>query len=152
MPTEQKEIDVFKKYSKNNKFIIVVIALLLASVIVTALFFFIKTLLTYTVTFELNGGYVYGVTDTTLELGFLDRVYTPKAKKVGYYLEEWCKDSELTDTFVEGSRIWSSMTLYAHWEEGFAVRLNFAEGEENKDLPISNLKGLYEDYVKHITY
>lgn len=148
MGVEPKEVDVFRKYSKNNKLLIVLIAILIASVIVTAIYFFAKSLFKYTVTFELNGGYVYGVEDPTIELGFLQKIYTPKAKKEGFYLESWYKDEGLTDTFKEGSRIWRDTTLYAKWEEGFAIRLNYAEGEENADLPIKDLKGLYEDYVK----
>lgn len=148
MPEEVKEVDVFKKYSKNNKTLIVLVALLIAVVIVTALYFFAKSLFKYTVTFELNGGYVYGVEDPTIKLGFLEKITTPKTKKEGFYLEEWCTDEELNDSFKEGTRIWRSMTLYAHWEPGFAVRLNYADGEENTDLPIKDLKGMYEDYLK----
>lgn len=148
MPEQPKEVDVFRKYSKNNKLIIVVVALLIASIVVTATYFFVKSLLTYVVTFELNGGYVYGVEDPTIELGFLEKIQTPRAKKEGFYLEEWCTDEELTESFEEGSRVWNDMTLYAHWEPGFAVRLHFAEDEENSDLPVKDLKGLYEDYVK----
>lgn len=148
MPVEPKEVDVFKKYSKNNKLLIVLLAILIASVVVTAVYFFAKSLFKYTVTFELNGGYVYGVEDPTIELGFLEKIYTPHVKKEGYYLEEWCKDEGLTKSFKEGSPIWRDTTLYAHWEEGFAVRLHFADGEENSDLPVAALKGLYEEYVK----
>lgn len=148
MAIEPKEVDVFKKYSKNNKLLIILIAILIASVIVTAIYFFAKSLFKYTVTFELNGGYVYGVEDPTIELGFLQKIHTPKAKKEGFYLEKWCKDENLTETFKEGTRIWSDTNLYAKWEVGYAVRLNFAEGEESEDLLIKDLKGLYEDYVK----
>lgn len=148
MPEEVKEVDVFRKYSKNNKLIITIVAILIASVIVSAIYFFAKWLITYTVTFELNGGYVYGVEDPTIELKFLQKIHTPKAKKEGYYLEGWYKNDKLTNKFEEGSRAWSDMTLYARWEDGFAVRLHFAEGEENADLSTEALKGLYEDYVK----
>lgn len=143
-----KEVDVFKKYTKNNKFIVIVIAILIASIIFTGLYFFIKSLLTYTVTYELNGGYMYGSQSTTEEYGFLDRVYTPFAKKRGFYLEGWCKDEELEKPFVEGSRIWSDMTLYANWQKGVAIRLNFAPGEENEDLSLDMLRVKYEQYVK----
>lgn len=143
-----KEVDVFKKYTKHNKSIVIVVAIILASMVFTGLYFFIKSLLTYTVTYELNGGYLYGTESNIEEYGFLDKVFTPFAKKRGFYLEGWCKDEELEKPFVEGSRIWSSMTLYANWQQGVAIRLNFAPGEENEDLSLNMLRVKYEQYVK----
>lgn len=149
MNNEPKEAQVFHTYTKYNKLKIAGIALLIAIISITAMYFFVKSLFKYTVTYELNGGSVYKQELKETQYNFLSKVFEPeKVKKEGYYIDYWSKDSNLNSKFQFGTRIWNSFTLYVKWEEGFAVRLNFAEGEENQDLPINDLKGYYEQYVE----
>lgn len=146
---EPKEIDVFNRHDRFSKLKVLGISLLIAMVIITALYFFVKTLLTYTVDYNLNGGYVYGKTLEPQKLKFLQKVEEPKGvKKEGYYIEYWSKDENLSSKFTFGTPIWSSMTLHVKWADGVAVRLHFAIGEENSDLSLADLKGMYEQYIK----
>ncbi len=149
MNNQPKEVAVFKTYTRYNKLKIFGIALLILVVTVCAFYFFAKSLFKYTVTYNLNGGSVYKqelVSDTYL---FLSKVQEPKSvKKEGYYIEYWSKDENLGTKFNFGVRIWNSFKLHVKWAEGVAVRLHFAEGEENADMPLEDLKGYYEQYVK----
>ena len=146
---EPKQLDVFNRHDRFSKLKVVGIAILIAMVVITALYFFVKSLLTYTVDYNLNGGYVYNTTLEPQKLKFLQQVKEPKGvKKEGYYIEYWSKDKNLGSKFRFGSLIWNSMTLHVKWKEGVAIRLNFAEGEENSDLPLADLKGKYEQYLK----
>ena len=142
-----KEIDVFNRHDRFSKLKVIGISILIAIVSITALYFFVKSLLTYTVEYNLNGGYVYGSTLEPQKLKFLQKVEEPKnVKKRGYYIEYWSKDEDMGSKFRFGTPIWNSMTLHVKWAEGVAVRLHFAEGEENDDLPLEDLRGYYEQY------
>jgi len=146
---EPKEIDVFNRFDRFGKLKVIGIAILIAIVSFTALYFFTKSLFEYTVTYELNGGYVYNQTLEPTKVRFLQRISEPQnVKKEGYYLDYWSKDKNLSTKYVFGSAIWRSMTLYVKWEEGVAVRLHFADGEENSDMSTADLKGYYEQYLK----
>jgi len=146
---EPKEIDVFNRHERFQKLKTIGIAVLIAIVALAALYFFVKALLTYTVEYNLNGGYVYNTTLEPAKLKFLQRVEEPKGvKKEGYYIEYWSRDKNLGSKFRFGSPIWNSMTLNVKWADGVAIQLRFAQGEENSDLPLKDLKGLYEQYIK----
>lgn len=149
MNNQPKEVAVFKTYTKYNKLKIFGIAVLILAVSVCAFYFFAKSLFKYTVTYNLNGGSVYKqelVSDTYL---FLSKVQEPKSvKKEGYYIECWSKDENFSTKFNFGVRIWNSFKLHVKWAEGVAVRLHFAEGQENADMSLEDLKGYYEQWVK----
>lgn len=149
MADDIKEIDIFNKYSQNNKFKIVMIGVLIAVVIITLFYFFAKSLFKYTVKFEADGGTIMGEEIEPIELGFLHKIEEPQnVKKEGFYLDYWSKDKNLGTPFKFGTRIWNNTTLYAKWEVGYALVLNFGAGEENEDLSLKDLKMLYEDYLK----
>jgi len=146
MPQSAREVDVFKKYSKNNKFKVAIITTIIVVFVVTALYFFIKAVVPYTVTFVTNGG----TEVPPKQYGFLQSVDEPEinVKKSGYYIEKWSTKKDLSDRFEWGTKIWHSMSLYVDWQPGVAVVLNFGEGEENEDLSTKDLKLIYEQYVK----
>ena len=144
-PLAPREVDIFRKYSKNNKVITMIIAIAVAVAFVVGMYFFIKAVIPYTVKFETDGGTV--VPDAKYK--FLQPVEEPeRVKKEGYYIEKWSTKKDLSDRFEFGTKLWRSMTLYVDWEPGFAIVLNFASGEENKDLSTADLKLLYEQYIK----
>ena len=146
---EPKELDVFNRHERFQKLKTIGIASLIAVVAITALYFFIKAIITYTVDYNLNGGYVYKTELEPSKLKFLQKVEEPKGvKKEGYYIDYWSRNKNLNSKFNFGSRLWNSMTLHVKWAEGVAVQLRFAEGEENSDLSSEDLKGLYEQYLK----
>ena len=149
MKKEPKEVGVFNSYTKFNKLKIFGIALLIIIVAGSAFYFFAKSLFKYTITFNLNGGSVYNEELTTKSYRFLEKVYEPKnVKKEGYYIDYWSKDENLNSKYNFGARIWRSFSLYVKWEPGVAVRLHFAENEENSDMTTADLKGYFEQYVK----
>lgn len=146
---EDREVGVFNSYSGNNKLKIISIAVLIFVVSFGVIFMLVKSLFKYTVTYNFNGGEIYGKELTSDTYPFLAKVNEPQGvKKEGYYIEYWSKDENLGSKFKFGSRIWNSFTLHIKWSEGVAIRLHFAEGEENEDLPLVDLKGYYEQYVK----
>lgn len=146
---EPKELDVFNRHERFQKLKTIGIASLIAIVVISAMYFLIKAIITYTVEYNLNGGYVYNTELEPSTLRFLQKVEEPKGvKKEGYYLEYWSRDKDLKSKFNFGTPIWNNMTLHVKWAEGFAVQLRFAEGEENSDLSSEDLKGLYEQYLK----
>ena len=149
MNQQPKEIDVFNRHERFSKLKVVGIALLIAVIVITIFYFFVKTLFTYTVDFDLNGGYVYGKTVEPQKLKFLQKATEPEGvKKEGYYIEYWSNNKNLEKKYNFNTPVWNSMTLYVKWADGVAVRLHFAEGEENEDLPLADLKGYYEWYLK----
>lgn len=146
---EEKEVGVFNSYSGYNKLKIIGISILIFLVASTLLYMFVKSLFKYTVTYNFNGGQIYKQELKSDTYRFLQKVNEPKSvKKEGYYIEYWSKDENFKSRFKFGSRIWNSFTLNVKWADGVAVRLHFAEGEENSDMPLDDLKGYYEQYVK----
>lgn len=146
---EEKEVGVFNSYSSYNKLKIIGIGVLIFVVAFGLIFMFVKSLFKYTVTYNFNGGAIYGKELESDTYSFLAKVKEPKGvKKEGYYIEYWSKNENLGSKFRFGSRIWNSFMLHIKWAEGVAVRLHFAEGEENADLPLEDLKGYFEQYVK----
>lgn len=157
MNENPKEVAVFKTYSKFNKLKVFGIAILIFVVGALVLYFPIKTLFTYTITFNLNGGSIYGEELTTRNYRFLQRIEEPVGVKkfgvedgeeVGYYIDHWSKNSDLSGVYNFGGKMWNSFSLYIKWEKGVAVRLHFAENQENSDMSTEALKGYYEQYVK----
>ncbi len=131
-----------KKHTRRKVWTIVIICLILSAVI----FIFAKSLITYTLTFDTMGG----TKIESVEMSFLQKIERPKKnpRKRGYYLAGWTKDKEGKEPFMFGSQMWWSTTIYAKWEEGVAIELNFADGEENEDLSTAELKEEYEEWVK----
>ena len=105
-----REVDIFRKYSKNNKTITLIIAIAIAIAFVVGLYFFIKIVVPYTVTYSTNGGTVVPAD----KYKFLQKVSEPKTKvkKEGYYIEKWSTKKDLSNEFVFGTKLWRSMTLY----------------------------------------
>lgn len=158
MNNQPKEVAVFKTYTKYNKLKVFGIAVAIIVVAFILLYFPIKTLFTYTITYHLNGGSVYNQELTVKEYKFLQKIEEPKGVKkfgigengeeIGYYIDHWSKNEDLSDTYTFGGKMWSSFHLYVKWELGVAVRLHFADGEENSDMSTQDLKGYYEQYIK----
>lgn len=158
MNENPKEVAVFKTYTKNNKLKVFGISMLIIIVALLALYFPIKTLFKYTVTYHLNGGSIYKQELVSKTYKFLERVEEPAGIKkfgkdkdgneIGYYIDHWSKKEDLSDVFTFGGKMWRSFHLYIAWEEGVAVRLHFAENEENEDMTTDDLKGYYEQYIK----
>lgn len=158
MNNEPKEVGVFNSYSKHNKLKTFLVAVLIIAISFTTLYFLVKSLFVYTITYDLNGGSVYKQEFVEQKYRFLEKIEEPKnikkfgvdknGEEYGYYIEYYSKNKDLTDRYTFGKRIWNSFKLYIKWEEGKAVRLHFAEGEENKDMSTADLKGYYEQYVK----
>lgn len=117
-----------RKHTKRKVWIIVIIVTILAA----AMWLYAKSLLTYTLSFDSMGGTAV----PSAELGFLDEMARPNVtpKKTGYYLAGWTKDKDGKRPFEFGGGIWWDTTAYAKWEEGVAIKLHFANGEENSDL------------------
>lgn len=140
-------ISVFNKYTKHNAIKVTLLSILIALVVTTAVYFFAKSQMDYTLGYELNGGILISGEDHG-EYKFLERTQEPdiKIKKYGYYFIDWCADEDLTEEYEFGEQIWHSKKIYAKWEEGVALVLNFAEGEENSDLSLDQLKLLYENW------
>lgn len=158
MSNEPKEVAVFKTYTKYNKLKVLGIALGIIIVAFILLYLPIKTLFTYTVTYHLNGGSVYNQELVSRDYKFLEKIEEPvgvkkfgvgeNGEEIGYYIDHWSKKSDLSDVYQFGGKMWSSFDLYVKWELGVAVRLHFADGEENSDMSTQDLKGYYEQYVK----
>lgn len=165
MDNQPKEVAVFKTYTKYNKLKVLGIAIGIIVLAFVLLYFPIKTLFTYTVTYHLNGGAVYTEEgevkreDTIVsKYAFLQKVEEPTGIKkfgvgedgeeIGYYIDYWSTDKNLGSVYTFGTKIWSSFDLYIKWELGVAVRLHFANGEENSDMSTQQLKDYYEQYIK----
>lgn len=142
----QGEKNPFNKYDKKYTSLKVWLIAIASFVLLVVLFFIAKGLLSYTLDFDTMGGSrVESQTLTFLEIMEMpDEIPT----KSGYYLAGWTKDKAGTKPFPFGSKIWWSTTAYAKWEDGVAIVLEFADGEENEDLSIAQLKGLYEEWLK----
>lgn len=150
-PKTPKEIDVFNRFSKFNKLKVTLIALGIALVISVVTYCFAKSLMPYFITIETYGGLVYGEELEVATYHFWQRSVEPKGlKKEGYYIEGYYKDKAMTDRYEFGSSIWHSLKLYVNWQPGYAVKLNFAEGEEEwaDNITIDYIKTYYEQYVK----
>lgn len=157
MSDNPKEVAVFKTYTKYNKLKVFGISMLIIIVVALALYFPIKTLFKYTITYHLNGGSVYNQEFVTQEYKFLQKITEPQGIKkygvengeeVGYYIDHYSKKEDLSDIYTFGGKMWSSFHLYVCWERGVAVRLHFAQGEENSEMSTADLKGYFEQYVK----
>lgn len=158
MNENPKEVAVFKTYTKNNKLKVLGIAIAIIVACFILLYFPVKTLFTYTVTFHLNGGSIYNQELEKKEYKFLETVEEPQGIKkfgvgadgeeIGYYIDHWSKKEDLSDVYHFGGKIWNSYHLYIDWKLGVAVRLHFADGEENSDMSTLDLKGYYEQYIK----
>lgn len=149
-PKNPKEIDVFNRFSKLNKLKIILIGLAIAVVSFCIVFFFVKSILVYTISYEANGGLVYGEEITEDKYHFLQKSKEPVGlKKEGFYIEGYYKDSKFTQRFNFNKPVWGSVKLYVNWQPGFAVQLFFAEGEEDKsEMKTDYLKLYHEQYVK----
>ncbi len=154
---ETKEVDVFKKYSRFNKLKVIVISTIIFLVLSVSFYLFAKTLFPYYITYETDGGLEYDHELKPQEYSFRERTHAPEnVKKKGYYLVGWFTDKACTREYKFGQKIWSSFTLYAKWAPGYAVLLNFADGEakgevegyEDKYISTTQLKVYYEWYVK----
>lgn len=154
---QPKEIDVFNRFSNFNKLKIIGIGLAIALVICTTIFFLAKIFSSYTISFETYGGLVYGEPIKTDTYKFLEKTREPVGlKKEGYYIEGYYTDAKFTNKFEFGKRTWNSKKLYVNWQEGYAVQLFFAEGEDTNERPstdttgidVARLKLYHEQYVK----
>lgn len=128
--------------------VLLVIVLLCASF---GIYYFAKTLFTYTLTIDPNGGIYVGEPYEPIKYKFREIIREPEnvnIKKTGYYLAGWYADKDGKNDYVFGKEIWRSTTIYAKWEKGPGIVLNFAEGEENDYLSEENLKYWYEWYYK----
>lgn len=140
------ERNPFNKYSKQHTVLKVWAIVFLSAIIITAIFFFAKALLTYTITYETFDG--SDITDSKYKFLEIMEEPTEKTKLSGYYLDGWTKDRDGKTPFPFGDKIWWSATAYAKWEEGVALVLNFADGEENSDMTETELKENYEIWLK----
>ena len=140
----QGEKNAFNKYDRKHTRRKVWTIVIIVTILVVAMWLYAKTLLTYTLSFDAMGGTAV----PSAELGFMDPMVRPKAdpKKPGYYLAGWTKDKDGKKPFVFGSGIWWDTTAYAKWEEGVALKLYFAVGEENDDLSQEELTAKEEWY------
>lgn len=140
------ERNPFNKYSRQHTALKVWAIVFLSAIILVAIFFFAKALLTYTVTYETFDGSKI----ESSKYKFLEIMEEPQEvpKLSGYYLAGWTKDKDGTEPFPFGEKIWWSTTAYAKWEEGVALVLEFAEGEENSDMSGEELKEQYEVWLK----
>lgn len=105
----------------------------------------------YFITIYADGGLVYGQEIEVAEYHFWERSVEPVGlKKEGYYIEGYYKDKEMTVRYEFGSAIWNSLNLYVNWQPGYAIKLNYAEGEENwaENISIDYIKTYHEQYVK----
>lgn len=104
----------------------------------------------YFIEIETYGGLVYGQELETAEYHFWQRSKEPVGlKKEGYYIEGYYKDKKMTERYEFGSTIWNSLKLYVNWQPGYAVKLNYADGEEEwSNAGIDYIKTYHEQYVK----
>lgn len=147
---QPKEIDVFNRFTKHNKLKVTLIAMGIALVAIVVLYCFCKSLMIYTITIDADGGLVYGQELEVAEYRFWQRSKEPVGlKKEGYYIEGYYKDPKFTERYEFGGSIWNSLKLYVNWQPGYAVKLNFAEGEEEwSNMSLEYLKTYHEQYVK----
>lgn len=140
------ERNPFNKYSRQHTALKVWAIVFLSAIVLVAIFFFAKVLLTYKITYETFDGSDIEAS----ELKFLEIMEEPKEtpKLSGYYLAGWTKDKDGNTPFPWGDKIWWSTTAYAKWEEGVALVLEFADGEENSDMSEDDLKDQYEVWLK----
>lgn len=136
----------FNKYTKKYSRLKALLITLASFVLIVVLFFIAKGLLTYTITFDTLGG--TEVQSQTLT--FLEIMKAPEEipTKAGYYFAGWTKDKANTKPFPFGDKLWWSTTAYAKWNDGVAILLEFAEGEENEDLSTAELKSTHEVWLK----
>lgn len=140
------ERNPFNKYEKKHARLKAWLIVIASLIVMAILFFFAKSLLTYTLSFDTLGGSEI----ESQELTFLEimKVPTETPKKSGYYLAGWTKDKDGNEPFPFGEKIWWSTKAYAKWEDGVALVLEFAEGEETADLSLAELKDTYEHWLK----
>ncbi len=140
------EKNPFNKYEKKYTSLKVWLITLASFVVMVALFFIAKGLLPYTLTFDTLGGSAV----QSQKLTFLEIMKAPDEipTKSGYYFDGWTKDKANKKPFPFGDKIWWSTTAYAKWNDGVAIVLEFAEGEENEDLSTAELKALHEVWLK----
>ncbi|MBE5758017.1 MAG: hypothetical protein E7345_03710 [Clostridiales bacterium] len=169
MPLETKEVGVFNQHTKNYHSLKVAIIVVLSIVFVIGAYFGAKSLLTYTITYETNGGVVYDDTFTPTSFDesggnvfgtkmepdtykFLQITKEPEedVRKFQHYLVGWFKDEACTKPYEFGKPIWRSRTLYAKWERGYAIVLNYASEKEaeTSGIPIGELRYYFQTYVK----
>lgn len=140
------EKNPFNKYNKKYTNLKIWAITLASIVVLFVLFFLAKSLLIYTLAFNTLGGSEV----ESQKLTFLEIMKVPDEipTKPGYYLAGWTKDKDGNEPFPFGDKIWWSTTAYAKWEEGVAIVLEFADGEENADLSTAELKSQYEEWLK----
>ena len=152
-PVYQRSVK--SKYPHENKkfkFATVVLIITIIACLVGG-FFLVKWLIPYRLTLDPNGGIVVGDPVEPVVYKFRDIIQEPDLstinfKKEGYYLAGWWEDKEGTKDYEFGQEIWWDTTIYAKWVEGYALVLNFADGEENEFLSEEDLKLYHEKWVK----
>jgi hypothetical protein len=149
-PQTPKEVDIFNRFSgRTNKLKVIAITLAIALVIFGVTYIFAKSLMTYYVSYETYGGMVFGKELEPTPYKLFQKTKRPEnLRKSGFYIEKYCTDKNLQKEYTFGSAVWRGFKLYVDWQPGKAVILNFAEGEENEDLSLAELKLYYEEYVK----
>ena len=155
--SQPKEIDVFNRFSRHNKIKTVVIAVTIAVVSFFVLYFVTKSMFSYTIKFVADGGRVYGQElEDEYRYRFLERTKLPEGlKKPGYYIAGFYKDAKMKHEFEFGKPMWRSRTIYIDWQPGYAVVLDFVNGEDNvdrietdkTDFDLEYLKIYHEQYV-----
>lgn len=151
MSDNVKEIDVFHKYTRNNKLKVILISSLIALVVITLLYFVVKAFTPYYISYETYGGTILGQPVPTDKYAFLEKTREPQnVKKEGFYIEKYCTDESFNNEYKFGNPIWQSAKLYIDWRPGYALVLNFADSAEEQmgNLSTADLKLYYEQYVK----
>ena len=150
MTQDVKEVDIFNRYTHRNKQKVLLITLGIALFISICIFCLVKVLHTYTISYETNGGLVFGeeLPDDTYD--FLQKSVEPKdVRKTGYYLEGWYTDPNFEHKYNFNTAVWNNIKLYARWKEGYALILNFASQEESTyGMSLDEVKLYHEIYVK----
>ena len=151
MPLETREVDVFNKHTSKHYKVTIAWVVIISIVVLIGAYLIAKSFLKYTLTYEANGGTVFGEEVEPDTYNFLDLTVEPEDVRLeGHYLEGWYKDKECTKKYTFGKPIWRSRTLYAKWMPGYAIVLNYAspEEEEKSGLPLKELRFYYQEYVK----
>ena len=151
MPVEPREVGVFNTHTSAHTRIKTSIVVIVSIFVLISAYFTAKFLLPCTITYEANGGLVYGEELQPDTYKFLEITKEPEnVRKMGFYLEGWYKDKNFTKKYEFGKSIWISRTLYAKWLPGYALVLNYAEDyKEDDGYPnIKELREYYQVYVQ----
>ncbi len=90
----------------------------------------------YTVTFDANGGYLYGnasETEYETKIKENDTIYFPTASSDEYALVGWntSRDGNGTEVTTD-MKVTSDMTVYAIWAKGYKVTINAGKGKVDR--------------------